>query len=112
MTVFWKLPTPIARYGVCRYCGKDRLQQRFELAANLIAGLHHFLMRKHLVENAGGHVGDAGDRKDFDSHVPRGDDFGDCRHADQVGADGSEVTNFGRRLITGAEQGCIDTIFE
>ena len=65
-------------------------------------------MIERLVQNAGGHVGDAGNSKDANAHVARGDDFGDGGHADEVGTDGAEVTNFGGSFVTWAGNRGVD----
>ena len=59
-----------------------------------------WLMR--LIENSGGHIRDARNSEDANSHVARDDRFGDGGHADQIGANGPEITNFRGRFVTRA----------
>jgi hypothetical protein len=91
---------------------QDGAQEGFEAGLDALAGFHHFLVRERLVENSGGHVGDAGDGEHFDSHVARGDHFEGRRHADQVGADDSQIVNLGGRFVTGSEQGGVDAFVQ
>jgi hypothetical protein len=68
---------------------QDSAEQGFEAGLDALAGFHHFLVGERLIDDSGGHVGDAGDGQDFDLHVARGDYFEGRGHADEVGSDGA-----------------------
>ena len=84
-------------------------QQRDELRFHALAGFEYFGVRDRLIEDAGGHVGGAGDAEDADAHVAGDDHFRDGGHADQVRADGFEVANFGGGFEAGAGKRCVDS---
>src|SRR5688572_2042166 len=64
----------------------DALEQRDELAFDLLRRLHHFRMMQRLREHAGGRVGDARDAEHLHPHVTRDDRFRCGRHAHGIGA--------------------------
>ena len=55
------------------------------------------------------HVGDEGDTEDFDSHVACDDGFVDGGHADEIGSEGAECTDFSRGFEAGADDGEVDS---
>ena len=56
----------------------DALQQPDERTANAPSRFEHFFMIQRLWQHPGRHVGDAGEAKNFDSHVPSGQCFRHC----------------------------------
>jgi hypothetical protein len=48
--------------GIACDAGEDGAKQGFEARLDALAGFHDFLVRQRLVEDSGGHIGDAGDR--------------------------------------------------
>ena len=97
-------PRTVLTIGLPGYIGRnyrqDGAEEGFELAANFFSRFHDFLVGECLIENAGRHVGDAGDGENFDAHVAGGDHFGYGRHAYEVGADRSEVADLSGGFVT------------
>ena len=92
--------------------GQQRHQQVCQLCLRARTCLHHFLVVDGLIEDAGSHVGDAGDAKYLDLHVPGNDDFVDCRHANQIGSQSAEGADFRRRFEAGPGDAQIDALRE
>ena len=65
-----------------------------------------------LVEYSGGHVGDDGEAEDFEAHVAGDDDFVDCGHAYEIGAEGAKGSDLGGGFEAGAEDGEVDAFGE
>src|SRR5579864_6379895 len=77
-------------------------QQRNKVRLHALARLEHFLRRNGLVENSRGHVRDARYPQDANSHVRSGDHFRYRGHSHEVRSDRTQITNLGRRFVTGA----------
>ena len=84
-----------------RRWAERQFQQRNEVAFDALGGLQNFAMVERLIENPGGHVGDAGNPEDAYSAMARGDGFRDGGHADQIRADHAQVPNLRGRFVTG-----------
>lgn len=90
----------------------ERSEQAGELPFDTATGFHDFFMVDGFIEDACGHVRHDGQPEDLDAHVASHDDFMHSGHADEIGAEGVEGTDFGGGLITRAEHGKIDTFSE
>src|SRR5277367_2916613 len=90
--MYFSLSFPLL--GIRSDARQDGAQQRDELAFHSLAGFQYFLVVEHLIENARSHIGDAGDSEDANSHVARGQRFRNRGHADQIGSNRTQITNF------------------
>src|ERR1700722_9877110 len=90
-------------------CRQQGLQQISQLRLRACSGLDHFLVVDGLIEDAGSHVGDAGDAEDFDAHVPGDDHLVNGGHADQVRAPGAEGSDCRGRFVAGPGYAQIDS---
>lgn len=98
--------------NLLRQAREDGAEEGLEAGFDAFAGFHDFLVRERLIDDSGGHVGDAGDGKDFDSHVTGGDHFEGSGHADEIGADDAEIVDLGGSFVAGAEQGGVDALVQ
>ena len=105
---------------ICRFAqaitrrdiGDDRAEQADELAFDALSGLQNFLVVERLIENSGGRIGDAGNPKDANSAMARGNDFRNRGHAHQIGADGAQVANFRGSFVAWAGERGIDAFVQ
>src|SRR5262245_35324469 len=90
----------------------DPLEQADELTSNAPRGFEHRDVIERLRENTGGHVADARDPEDLDTHVSSNDRLGHGRHPDGVGANRSQVANLGWRFVARTTKRRVDTMWK
>src|SRR5580704_4282985 len=88
-----------------RDLGDNFAQEADELGFHAFGGFEDFVVVGQLVENAGGGVGNAGNAEGAEAGVARGDDFGSGGHANEIGADGAKIADFGGCFVAGAGEG-------
>ena len=95
---------------VCHNLRQNRPQQCHEVSLNPLASRQDIFLAEHLIRYPRGHVGHRGNGQYLYSHVASRDDFRNRRHANQIRADRTEVSNLRRSFVTRAQESCVDTL--